>query len=493
MASPTSAGDVANDQARIVNWLAAQGPQRDWPEISRCLTRWARAEPWAALAFVHQAPRFPERTNALGIPLSFIARTAPAAVADWLRNQQPASSRKELATQVVASICDENPFEALALARADQIPVEPNTIGYVLGCLAQREPTQAAALFSALPSAEKDDAAERIGRAWAEKDPDAALRWCDTLRGQLGEDLATRGVLSALADRDAKAAAAALERLHPSAETVESVLRQIAYLDASTSLLVAARLPAAQHPAAAKAVVEASFGTAPDRAVALARASLPVPEFTTLVTSGWQEWRRSDRPAAEAWAANLADPALLEVFADVKLQEAAEADPALFLSCLATLPASNAESPSVEAALGNLPAGTAARWIAEHPAAVTPAFAARTALGYFQTDPEAASVWAGTLPAGAARDRALAGTAQAWGESGDAATAAHTVEAIADPRLQTSTRFQIFSTLCQADRAHAVQWLARQPLSGEIRANWEILATADASPAPLAPASEHCD
>lgn len=488
-----AANDTTKDQAQIVAWLAAQGPLRDWPEINRCLTRWARADPWAALAFVHQAPRFPERANALCIPLSFLARSAPASVADWLRTQQPAANRKELATQVIASICDENPHEALALARADQIPVETNTLGYVLGCLAQREPAQAALLFSGLASDQKDDAAERIGRAWAEKDPDSALRWCDKLRGQPGEDLATRGVLSALADRDAKAAGAALERLLPSAETIDSILRQIAYLDATTSLLIAARLPAAQQRAAAKAVVEATFGTAPDRALALARANLPAPEFTSIVTSGWQEWRRSDRPAAEAWAANLADPSLLGLFADVQLQESANADPALFLSCLATLPTSNAESPAIEAALSNLPADVAARWITDRPDAVAPAFAARIAANYFRADREAATLWAHSLPPGTARDRALATTAQTWIESGDTATAALTVEAIADPRLQTAARFQIFSTLCQQDRPGALRWLATQPVSPEVRINWEILATEGTAPTPLGPSSDHCD
>ncbi|MBK8476430.1 MAG: hypothetical protein IPL39_08925 [Opitutaceae bacterium] len=208
----------------------------------------------------------------------------------------------------------------------------------------------------------------------------------------------------------------------------------------------------------------------------------------------WQSPPACPRPSsAQPPKPSSRHPALLGIFADVHLQETADADPALFLSCLAALPPSNTERPSIEAALGNLPAPSAARWIAEHSEAVTPAFAARTALSYFQTDPEAASAWAHTLPAGPARDRALAGTAQAWGESGDAATATHTIEAITDPRLQTSTRFQIFSTLCQQDRPAALRWLATQPVSPEVRTNWETLTTAEASPAPLIPVSEHCD
>jgi hypothetical protein len=489
--APEPAAGAANDRARIADWLAAQGPMRDWSEINRCLIRWAKTDPWAVLAFVDQADRFPERTNALAVPLSLIGRTTPTAAADWLRAHVPESARKELATQVVAIISDENPREALALARADEIPVEPSTVGYVLGCLARQDPTEAAALLSTLAAANRTNAAEMIGSTWAERDAESALLWCESLRGQPGDDQAARGVLLELATRNATTLGEALTRLQPSAETTECVVRMLAATDAPQALLLAANLPAAQQPAAAKALAETALGSAPDRVAARARAALPVSEFSSVLADGWQEWRRSDRPAAEAWANNLTDPALRGVIANFKLQEIANGEPELFLSSLTTLPASSTERTAVEAALSSLPADAAARWIAAQPDAVDPAFAARTAANYFQADREAASRWAHSLPPGTARDRALASTALAWSETGDPTTATVTADTIADPRLQTSTRFQIFNTLCQQDRPGALRWLARQPLSAEIRTNWEILATAATTPA--ASTFEHSD
>jgi len=493
-AAPEPAADnCEKDRTRIADWLTAQGPMHDWSEINRCLTRWAKADPWATLAFVHQAGRFPERDNALSVPLAYIGRTDPSAVADWLRSHVPETGRKELATRIVVMISDENPREALALARADEIPVEPSTVGYILGCLARHEPTEAAALLSTLAAAERTGAAEMIGSTWAEQDAESALLWCESLRGQPGDDQAARGVLLELATRNAATVGAALKRLQPSAETTEYVVRLMANNDATRALLLAADLPVAQQPAAAKALAETAFGSAPDRVVALARATLPVSEFSAVLANGWQEWRRSDRPAAEAWASQLTDPALRGAIASLQLQEVATNDPDLFLSSLAALPAAGAERTSIEAALSSLPADAAARWIAEQPSAVDPDFAARIAANYFRTDREAATLWAQALPPGSARDRALASTALAWSETGDTTTATLTIDTIADPRLQTSARFQIFSALFQADRPNALQWLARQPLSAEIRANWEILATTTTSPVPLGPVLDHCD
>ena len=285
-AATEPAPDAENDRTRIADWLAAQGPMRDWSEINRCLTRWAKADPWAALAFVHQAGRFPERDNALSVPLAYIGRTDPTAVADWLRSHVPEAGRKDLTTRIVVMISDENPREALALARADQIPVEPSTVGYVLGCLARHEPTEAAALLSTLADDDRTSAAEMIGSTWAERDAESALRWCESLRGQPGDDHAARGVLLELVNRNATNIGEALKRLQPSAETTASVVRVLACNDATQALLIAANLPVAQQPAAATALAETAFGSAPDRVVALARANLPVSDFSSVLANG---------------------------------------------------------------------------------------------------------------------------------------------------------------------------------------------------------------
>ncbi len=484
-AAPTAAESAAGeDRARIESWLAAGCPMRDWSEIVQLLNHWSDTDPWAAVAFVHGAPRFPERTNALCIPLAAAGRDAPEAVAAWLRDRVPLAARKELATQIVGSLCDQHPAAALALVRAEGIAVEPHTFTYIVGNLVQQDPPAALALFAALPATERVTSAELIASFWSARDPQAAVAWCEHQRGEPHADLAARGVLLALANRDAALAADALLRLQPGAETIGYTVNALTYNDATVALRLAEQLASEARAAAVRALAESALGTAPERIAALAHTALPPADFEPLMVSAWANWRRSDPTAAEAWAERLGDSPTRAAVLRAKLEEVANNEPDLLLASIDAVPAGELERTSIQSALNSLPVATAARWIAERPDLVEPAFAATTAAGYFEADRETATAWALTLPAGTARDHALAATARAWSENGDAAQATATVAAIAEPALRTAARFRVFRSLYERDSAGARTWLAAQPLAPEVRANWEDLAASTATAAP---------
>ncbi|HLP09459.1 MAG TPA: hypothetical protein VK178_14950 [Opitutaceae bacterium] len=470
---------IATPRAELVALLAEPNPIAQWSEIDRILTTWAETDPRAALEFVHRAPRFPLRNPALTIPLSALARREPTAAADWLRANATESDRRALADQIVATIADTHAHEAVLLATTADLRVAPHLLGYSIGRLAATSPEDALALYASLDGNVRQHTAQLLAGTWAEKDPAAALRWCESLRGDPAENAAATGVLLQLAQNSPREAAAALARLRPPAEATCSALQTIAQSEPALAFDCLASLPAEQAAAAARAVAETSFGTDPERAAALLRTHVPAADLGAALRSAWNNWRDSDRPAAEAWADDPTDPQLRAQVAAFRLADAAESDPTALLAAVETLPEAGAERDAIQTALGNVPATDAARWIAAHPQLATRETAVQVARGLTATDAATAADWARALPAGELRDRTLATVAINSVEPSAALTSADTLAAIADPQLQLAARFQTFRNLRQQDAAVARAWLETQPVSAELGASWEAIAATE--------------
>jgi hypothetical protein len=475
---PTEAEPIADPRAQLTRLLAAPNPMNQWSEIDGLLTRWSGTEPQAALEFVQRAPRFPLRNAALAIPLTVIARGDPLAVADWLRTNQGETDRQRLADQIVATLADTHPHEAILLATTKDLRTSAHLFGYAIGRLATTAPADALAFYSTLNGPVREHAAQMLAGTWSENDPVAALRWCETLHGDRAENAAATGLLLQLAQADPSQAAAALVRLQPPAEAACAALQSIAQADPALAFGCIAALPAAQASAATKALAECVFGADPDRAAALLRANVPAAELAASLRTAWNNWRDSDRPAAEAWADNLADPELRSRMAEIQLADAAESDPTTLLATLDTISGATAENDAIRSALNNAPTPDAARWIAAHPQLVSRETAAQIARNYAANDSTAAATWARALPDGEFRDRALASVAINSTDDTPALQSADTLAAIGDPQLQLAARFEVFRGLQQQDHAVALAWLDAQPVSTEVRASWEAIVTA---------------
>lgn len=484
--SPTTAASANDTREKLLELLAGPNPARNWSEINEQLSTWCQSDPAAALAFIQHAPRFPMRNSALTLPLAAIARNDPDSAAAWLRTHATEIDRRRIADEVATTIADSNPREALAFANAN-VHTSEGIVGYVIGKLAATAPADAAALFTTLAESERATAALMVGQNWATHDPTGALRWSATLTNERCATAAATGALLALAEEDPHAAAEALSRYALPPEAASSALRAIANADPALALSTVSTLPTAKQTAVARTLVETALESAPDRIAALGRSLLPEADFAAALRQAWTAWRESDRPAAEAWADTVTDLDLRNRLASIKLADSAESDPALFLASLDAVPDAYREPQSIQSALANLPPPDAARWVASHASAIPTAAAVQTAESYFNADQAAADSWARNLPVGEARDQALSSVAGNWGLRGETDRATGALAAISDPLARTATSFQIFNTLHGQSPDTAVAWLATQPLSAEVRTNWEAVAAGTQSFSGIAP------
>jgi hypothetical protein len=484
LAEPTTVAPPSLEEVkqRLAAWIAAGSPRGERSKVGEYLTVWSTSEPDDALEFIFDAPDFPWRNGALSIPLASIARRDPVKVCTWLRSHLPDTDCGEIAAQVIGEIHRDAPRQALALAEADGFVVPPRYRGMILASLARTSPAEALAAFSRLPEGGRSDTAAMLATAWAATDPAAALRWTDSIAALPGAENARRGVILQLARGNPAQAFALLSQQALSPENAHRLALDLARQNPTLTLQKLSLVPAEFRVQAFSTAAADSFAAAPDRIAALAKNALPAPKASEAIAEVWNRWLAQDRRSAEAWAASVQDPVLRNGLEMASLGDTANTDPVLFLASVAALPSAHTEKPLIQSALDRLDPSQALDWIAAHPTLVEPDYAAQAATTYFAADRDQATAWAHRLPPGEARNRSLAGLALSWVNAGDTAKASSAIAAIADQRLQTGTRFQIFTTLYLQDSAAASQWLNTQPVSPEIRANWEALA-GETSPA----------
>lgn len=461
--------------AKLCALLATPNPMRHWGEIHEQLSAWCLVDPRAALDFVQQAPRFPQRNSALALPLAAIARTDAASAAAWLLAHGTEIDRRRIGDEVFVTIANEHPREALEFTGAG-VRLSDGLLGYAIGPLAATEPDEALALLATLGGSDRVQASMILGQHWAAHDPAAALRWCATVAEERCAVAAANSVLLTIAEQDPRAAAAALGRHNLPDEAIASTLRTIAHTDPALALDAAAKLPIGRQAAVVRPLLEAALEAEPDRVAALGRAVLPTAEFNSVMHQAWTSWRDSDRVAAEAWADTVTDSDLRSRLEGIRLADGPAADPALFLASIESLPDAHREQQSIDTAVANLAPRDAARWLAEHPDLAPAAATVRTAEALFDTDEAAADAWARSLPAGGNRDLVLSSVAANWGLRGETDRATGALATIGDPLVRTATSFHLFRTLHGRNPDAAAAWLATQPLSAEVRANWEAIA-----------------
>ena len=472
---PTSLTAAAAKQ-KLADWVAAGCPDEERWKAQEWLSAWSLEDASGALAFVAGAARFPLRNPALVIPLAILCRKDPAHVRDWLYAKIPEQERGMIAEMIIRSISAENPREALMLAEAEQMPVSTRTYGPMLAQLLRVSVPEALAAFNRLTDGGRQETAGAIARAWAAIDSAAALRWAESLRGLPGAAEALTAIAFELAEDQPDQALALMRNSRVTPGVTSEFVRMMSYRNPKYLLSHIEDCPAADRAAVLTNTLPDAFSDDPDRLAALARSTLPASDANRIVSNAWQRWLEEDRPAAEAWAAQAGDPTIRASLELVKLRDTANTDPSLFLSSIDNYPAALTEKPLIAAALDRLNSDEAGDWIARHPGVVDPEVVATTAGRYFGWNRAEALVWAQSLPPGPSQNQALASIAQQWTNTGDSAQAATTISAITDQRVQTGTRFKVFASLYRKDRSAATQWLAAQPVTPEIRANWETLA-----------------
>lgn len=470
--------NIEEVKQRLSDWLAAGSPRGERGKVGEYLAIWSASEPDEALQFILDAPSFPWRNGALCIPLTAICRVNPVKVRTWLRTHLPSTDCGEIAVQVIREIHRDCPRQALALAETEGFGVPPAYIGMILAELVRTSPSETLAAFGRLSADGRADTAALIAASWASTDPAAALQWTESLAGLPGAENARRSVIFQLARSNPTQAFDLLSEQALSPEDAHNLTLDLVRQNPKLALQKLSMVPAEFQVQAFSTAVANSFGTDPDHLAALAQSALPAAKAAEAVAEVWNRWLIQDRRAAEAWAASVQDPVLRNGLELVSLGDTANTDPALFLSSVAALPSAHTEKALIQSALTRLDPDQALNWIGSHPDLVDPDFAAQTATKFFATDHDLASAWVERLPPGETRNHALANLAVSWVKAGDTSKASASLADIDDQRLQTGTCFQVFTTLYRKDPIAAAQWLNTQPVSPEVRANWQTLAGA---------------
>lgn len=458
--------------ARLHRW--ANGQDRALPDKDRWtwLMEWSEQEPYAALAFVEKAPRFPERNWGLVMPLVVIGREHPAEVVQWLRTHLPRTEdRVPVAEEVSMKLEDDFPAAALELAIAPDLSYGPYRLAQAFARIAATQPALAQASFLRLSVEQRTAVADGFLAAWSRVDTPAALAWTESQRGQPYFENCVRGLLQAAASQSAAELGELLRRLQPS-------VKQVRRLDIKEPTALAALLeylPANARAAAFDSDIRQLMPSHPEALTELAQRYLSADQQVDFLAESFTTWLQSDRPAALAWMQTQSQPDLLRRLQRQLAEEQFSTNPQQYLAWLETQPGTETEQAQALGQMAYDYPAQAADWLLHHATPQAQSAAAIIMARYLQRDEAAAATWVARLPPGPLQDQALDVAANHWAETKEIAFATSSIHTISDPAQKTATQFSVFKTLHARDAATATQWAASQGLSPEIIANWQTL------------------
>ncbi len=146
------------------------------------LSRWAEADPTAALAWAKGRTLYDGR--GADIATVFDAWTAknPAAALAAVRQVDDAKARDEIYQNIFTRLAATDPANALATLRSLPAGQQPlNAYGQIFYTWALQNPAAAAAAAQNLPpSLARNQAMQQLAYGWAQEDPAAALAWANT-------------------------------------------------------------------------------------------------------------------------------------------------------------------------------------------------------------------------------------------------------------------------------------------------------------------------
>lgn len=458
---------VDDGRAVLAMWYAANCPWAGKAAALKHLAAWAEVDPRAALAFVSSGARHSDYDHFLAIALAWLCHRSPAEANDWILANTKTADQAKLARAVLLEAAGIAPHEAIVFAEAAAIKLDIDYRAPILEALASTDPAAFQAMFSSLSPADQKRSAAGIANHWALSDRESATRWCESLRGQPGEVNAIRGLLSSIAQHDPADVFEVFDRLSRTGGAMGSVAVYLTITEGGFRGMI-------------PAIAGDLLATNPARTVELFQTHQG--EYAgDCIARAWTDWRRSDRIAADAWAGTVNDSGVKAALESAQLREAAKDDPALFLSCIDSLPSAKIEKRAIRDALLRVPRSRAREWIATHPDLAESESTSWVTQRFLEEDRGAALSWVNSLPAGASKDQALAQIALASSRSSDSGSVTRALESMVDQKLRTTVTYKLFTALYARDKGAAQRWLETQPVSPEVRTNWETLTTAQPS------------
>lgn len=406
-ASATAAASSGDTRAGLEAARVVADPRLRAREFGLALEAWLLRDLEAALAYVRQLPEGTERTQAILMAISVVART--------------------------------DVDRALALARELAITREQRAIYNALFAqLATSDLAAAVQRLATVPGGfARMNALRAVADVWAARDAEAVLAWAEKFTDSADRTIAMEAALAGLARQSPQRAIALAQEKLGGASLQQAILAFVPRLiesDPVAAAQVVAALPSGEAKRLVAAEVARTVGVAaPQQALAWAGA---------LTDASARQIAR--RAALEVWALN--DPVSSSLYVAAMPADAAQVDAA----------------EQVARVLGSRSPAQAAAWVQtlSSPEA-RQAAAISAASSWAQSDPSAAAQWASNLVVADGRLAALRGVLSHWVRADAASTQAFVAGLSAD--VQPAAAAAIAPPLAQRDPAGALAWAQSLP------------------------------
>lgn len=206
--------------------------QANYELMNTVFQKWALVDPDAAVAFAKSCKSRSFQMMAIGSCFSGLAQADPERAKMELARLPKGELRRNAGAAVISMLSEQDPEGAIGLLESEPSPggFGGYYVGRALAKWAEKDPKAAAARLASMPKDRVDaDSADALAASWAKSDPDAALAWAKTQKGDWKNN-AARSVYRVLALNDP---AAAWERLksepgHLRGKLIGSVLDVVA-------------------------------------------------------------------------------------------------------------------------------------------------------------------------------------------------------------------------------------------------------------------------
>lgn len=201
--------------------VMAQQDARDNPNdyearfalMSSLFERWALVDPSASIEFIKNCKQRSFQMGAASYCFNAVAQADPSLAMMELEKLPKGDLRSNAAGAILSALGDRDPAAA-----CDFMLKEPSRGGFgsyyarqIFANWARTDPVAAAARLATMPLESVDrNTAGQLAMTWAQKDPEAALKWAKTLKGDWKAD-ASIAVYNALSREDPAAAWARLQ------------------------------------------------------------------------------------------------------------------------------------------------------------------------------------------------------------------------------------------------------------------------------------------
>src|SRR6266446_4880296 len=145
------------------------------------LSRWAGADPMAAMTYANAVRGNREQERAVMAVLSGWAENEPGAAAAWAQQLPPGGLHNQAVAAAIGWLAATNPTAAFGLLQSSgRGPRQVGSVYPIFAAWTERDPNAAVAKAEELPAGQqRSQAFQAIAAAWGGKDPAAALAWAN--------------------------------------------------------------------------------------------------------------------------------------------------------------------------------------------------------------------------------------------------------------------------------------------------------------------------